>query len=71
MAERLQIRGGAGPYEAAAIAAVIVEHEEQERRRGVQAPVSNLLPPWVLVVRPVPPFGSLPPARTDPGRYWR
>ena len=46
----LRITGGAGPYETAAIAAVVEMVAEQERRAA--APVRGRFSNWVLVSRP-------------------
>ncbi len=69
MPEGLQIRGGAGPYEAAAIVAVIVEHEERERRRRSRPVRSNLLPAWVRAARPTTPSRFVPPVTPEPGLH--
>ena len=66
----IEIRGGAGPYEAAAIAAVITESlAEEERRRG-RRPPDHRPPAWVRLGAPDP-FGRfVPPVVPDPGRNW-
>ena len=69
MPERFQIRGGAGPYEAAAIVTVIVEHEATERRRRSRTDRSNLLPAWVRAARPTVPTRFVPPVTPEPGLH--
>lgn len=65
------IKGGAGPFEAAAVAAVIVHVLESERAaRALRPPASNLPPAWMRSVQPVDPADPLalvlPDHRGDP-----
>jgi len=45
----VQIRGGAGPYEAAALAAVIERVLSEEAAAAQRPPSSPTLPTWVAV----------------------
>ncbi len=49
---RIAIKGGAGPMEAAAIAAVIEQIVEDERRASATPSRRRTLPPWVAHGRP-------------------
>ncbi len=53
MAERVDIRGGAGEFEAAVIAVVLDEIARQERRGAEGRPVaSSLMPAWIRALSP-------------------
>lgn len=52
MSEGIQIKGGAGPAEAAAIVAVITHILEVERVASASRPASNHPPAWVRAARP-------------------
>ena len=53
MGSGLEIRGGAGPFEAAAVAAVVQHLLETERALRQRPPaVSNGLPAWVRAALP-------------------
>lgn len=53
MGSGLEIRGGAGPFEAAAVAAVVQHVLETERALRQRPPaVSNGLPAWVRAALP-------------------
>lgn len=60
----MQIRGGAGPYEAAAIAAVIERVLSEEAAASLRPPTSPLLPNWVAL--PPPSTGQLRPSLPPP-----
>lgn len=66
MTDGLQIRGGAGPFHAAAIAALI-QHvlAEEEAARRIR-PDSHVPPAWVRAVRPRDPSDPLDPVFPDP-----
>jgi len=67
----IQIRGGAGPYEAAALAAVIVRVLEEEDVLRARRPARDVPPAWVRSGMPEP-FGRfVPPVVPDPGRNLR
>lgn len=59
MTEQVRITGGAGPFEAAAIVAVISLVLEIERVAQVSRPGSRLLPAWVRAGRPRDPDDPL------------
>jgi len=64
------ITGGAGPYEAAVVAAVIRESLAEEERRRSRLPADRRPPAWVRLGAPTP-FGRfVPPVGPDPGRNW-
>jgi hypothetical protein len=60
MVETIQIKGGAGEFEAALIAVVLdrIAEEESASRKGL-ATRSNDLPDWVRVFRPEDPVFPL------------
>jgi hypothetical protein len=71
MTEPIQIKGGAGPFEAAALAAVIdhvLESEKAARRRRPDS--ANRPPAWMRAVQPRNPDDPLeilyPDHRGDP-----
>lgn len=71
MSEAIQIKGGAGPYEAAVVAAVIQEVLESERRVRAQRPEPTNRPSaWVRALHPRNPEDPLfvirPDHRGDP-----
>lgn len=70
MSEQVEIVGGAGPFEAAAVVAVVDHVLDTERRVRSRRPPSHELPAWMRVVRPGhpdDPLGSvLPEHRGDP-----
>lgn len=63
MPRRVEIRGGAGEFEAAVIAVVLdrIAQEETAARQGRGKPQPGL-PPWVRAIRgwdePLPPLGT-------------
>ncbi len=63
------IRGGAGPFEAAVVAAVLDQVVNEEEALARRRPPSSLPPAWVRVGAPVP-FGrfveTVIPDRTGP-----
>lgn len=59
----LQIRGGAGPYEAAAVVAVIDEMLRREELSRSKAPTRPVPAAWVRTGMPVP-FGRFNPEVT-------
>ncbi len=67
MPERVHIQGGAGPYEAAAIVAVIVERERAEGRRRSRSRRQNVPPAWVRAARRSPYVAS--PVVAEPGPW--
>lgn len=71
MTDRIQIQGGAGPFEAAALAAVIQHVLETERAARSRRPDTGNRPPaWVRAVQPRNPADPLdviyPDHRGDP-----
>lgn len=66
----IEIRGGAGPYEAAAIVAVIRESLTAEARARSRRPPDRRPPAWTRLGMPTP-FGRFdPPVLPDVGRNW-
>jgi hypothetical protein len=66
MIEGVEIRGGAGEFDAAVIAVVLDRISEEERAARQGAPrLSNALPPWVLAGRPEEP--NMPRDLLKPG----
>lgn len=66
----IQIRGGVGPYEAAAIVAVIRESLLAEDRAKARPPADRRPPAWVRLGVQTP-LGRFDPAIVpDPGRNW-
>lgn len=63
----IQIRGGAGVYEAAAVAAVVGHLLELEEVARSIPPRDNRPPAWVRVAMPVP-FGVFIPPVSPEGR---
>jgi hypothetical protein len=66
----IEIRGGIGPYEAAAIAAVICESLALEERTRSRRPPDRRPPAWVRLGLGVPVGDYTPPVLPDPGRNW-
>ena len=66
----IQIRGGIGPYEAAAIAAVIRQSLIAEEVARSRPPPERKPPAWVRVGMPTPLGRFDPPTLPDPGRNW-
>lgn len=66
----MTIRGGAGPYEAAAVVAVIRRTLEEEAALRARRPAPAVPPAWVRRGRPVPLGRFVPPALPDPGINW-
>lgn len=64
------ISGGAGPYEAAVVAAVIRESLAQEERRRSRRPTDRRPAAWVRAGAPTPFANFVPPVVPDPGRNW-
>ena len=52
MSDQMEIRGGAGPGEAAAIAAVVAAIEEDERAAMAERPHPILRSQWIEAGRP-------------------
>ncbi len=69
-AARLQIRGGAGPYEAAAIAAAIHRVLEEEAESRARRPAPHVPPAWVRLGQAPPVTRFTPPVVPDPGINW-
>lgn len=66
----IRIRGGAGPYEAAVVAAVIQRVLDDEATLRAIPPRLHVPPAWVRVGQPAP-FGRfVPPVVPEPGRNW-
>ncbi len=70
MAESIEIRGGAGAEEAAAIAAVVAAIEQQEREASAVQPRPIRQSPWVRAGRPLENRAPVTSAEYDrlPGR---
>lgn len=71
MSDQIEIKGGAGPFEAAAAAAVVSHVLEAERAARERRPGSSNRPPaWVRAVQPRNPDDPLavvlPDHRGDP-----
>ncbi|HSJ29625.1 MAG TPA: hypothetical protein VLB67_15585 [Acidimicrobiia bacterium] len=66
----IEIRGGVGPYEAAAIVAVIRENLLSEDRSRSRRPPDHRPPAWVRLGLGVPVGDFTPPVLPDPGRNW-
>lgn len=66
----IQIRGGVGPYEAAAIIAVIRATLIAEERARSRRPADRRPPAWVRLGMPTPLGRFDPPTAPDPGRHW-
>lgn len=66
----IQIRGGIGPYEAAAIAAVIRQSLIAEEDARSRPPLDRRPPAWVRIGMPTPLGRFDPPTPPDPGRNW-
>lgn len=66
MNDPIQIKGGAGPFEAAALVAVVnhVLHTEREALRR-RPDITNRPPAWVRAVRPGNPDDPLDVIRPD------
>lgn len=65
MSDQIDIVGGAGPFEAAAVVAVVrhvLAEEEAARRRR---PATNLPPAWVRAMQPHDPDDPLSVIRPD------
>ncbi len=60
----IEIRGGAGPYEVAAIAAVVDLVLREEEVARARRPAPDVLPAWVRAFHPA--HGA--PMAPDPGR---
>lgn len=65
MNESIEIRGGAGPFEAAAVVAVVNNVLETERAVRSRRPSSHLPPAWMRAVRPPSPDDPLAVIRPD------
>lgn len=66
----IQIQGGAGPYEAAAVASVIHATLMEEEAARSRRPHDRRPPAWVRLGMPRPFGDPQPPALPDPGRNW-
>lgn len=67
---RIEIRGGIGPYEAAAVAAVITQTVAERERARARRPPDQRPPAWVRTGMPAT-RSPFPPAPVpDPGRNW-
>lgn len=66
----IQIRGGVGPYEAAAIVAVIRATLIAEERARSRRPADHRPPAWVRLGLQTPLGRFDPPTPPDPGRNW-
>lgn len=66
----IQIRGGAGPYEAAAVASVIHATLMQEEAARSRRPDSHLPPAWIRLGMPRPFGDAATPILPDAGRNW-
>lgn len=66
----IEIRGGVGPYEAAAIAAVIRESLASEERARSRRPPDRRQAAWVRLGMQTPLGRFDPPTAPDPGRNW-
>jgi hypothetical protein len=66
----IQIRGGVGPYEAAAITAVIHESLAAEERALSRLPPDRRPPAWVRLGMGTPLGRFDPPVPPEPGRNW-
>lgn len=62
----IQIRGGAGPYEAAAVLAVITRVLEEEEAVRARRPAQRVAPAWVRAVTERSGTIDVP----DPGPNW-
>ncbi len=65
MADRIEIRGGAGPQEAAAIAAVIARIEADEAAAAAVRPHPIHKSQWVQASRPLEHLAPVPPEEYD------
>jgi hypothetical protein len=66
----IEIRGGVGPYEAAAIVAVIRESLAAEARARSRRRNDRIPPAWVRLGIQTPIGRFDPPVAPDPGRNW-
>lgn len=66
----IQIRGGVGPYEAAAIVAVIRATLIAEERARSRRPPDRRPAAWVRLGMQTPLGRFDPPTAPDPGRNW-
>lgn len=67
---RLEIRGGADDYQAAAIAAVIQRVFEEEDETRARRPARRVPPAWVRLGLATPVTRFVPPVLPDPGINW-
>jgi hypothetical protein len=67
---QIQIRGGVGPYEAAAIVAAVHESLAAEERALARPPRERRPPAWVRLGMGTPLGRFDPPVPPDPGRNW-
>lgn len=67
---RLEIRGGAGAYEAAAVAAVIDRALEEEAESRARRPAPHVPPAWVRLGRATTVTRFVRPVLPDPGINW-
>ena len=68
--DRIQIRGGAGPYEAAAIAGVIQRVIEEQSATRSMLPRRNEPSAWVRAGRLVHAGATASPIAPGPGLNW-
>lgn len=66
----IEIKGGAGPYEAAAIAAAISASLAEDDRGRSRLPRDRRAPAWVRLGTAQPFARFVPPVVPDPGRNW-
>lgn len=66
----IQIRGGIGPYEAAAVMATIQATLDDEESRRRMRPNDRRPPAWVRLGQPTPLGTFSPPTVPDAGRNW-
>lgn len=71
MTDGIEIRGGAGPFEAAAVVAVVHHVLDTEQRKRARRPRDSRLPPaWVRAALPRDPndplYAVVPDHRGDP-----
>lgn len=63
----IRIRGGAGPYEAAAVLAVVMRLLDEEAAARATLPARPVPPAWVRLGQPRPVARFTPPVGPEPG----